>query len=202
MALTSSRRTGGGAYSKVCRKGLSSFFFFSVDTSAENGTDCWAVIWVRGCNQLNNNNNFLTRWMSQYEYVFVAEGLYLVSDNPAAMDVRRLTISCSHNGRDGLRRSLLLVIEKWNHKPSRIEYCINFFEKDFVDHSFSQRVARLTNTLSLPLLDTIISLQISSCRTFFSASFTSSFSSSISTSSSSSTTSKDIFSSTTSRASS
>src|SRR5260221_6355135 len=59
MALTSSRRTGGGAYSKVCRNGFSTLFAFSVDDSAENGTDCWAVICVRGCNQLNNSNNFL-----------------------------------------------------------------------------------------------------------------------------------------------
>ena len=89
----------------------------------ENGTDCCESTWVKGCNQLNSNNSFLREWcLVSHSDDYWALKACLVSDNPAAVEVSRETMSCSHGGRVGLRRSLLLVNEKWNHSPSRIEY--------------------------------------------------------------------------------
>lgn len=125
--LTSSSSTGGGAWSTVCKKGFGTFLVFSEDCSEENGTVCCSKMAVKGPSQLNRSSSFLrydNLWDSE---ILVGFETNLVKDNPEAVDCRRFSTSNSNGDRVGLRSSRLVVIDKWNTSPSRMEYWISFW---------------------------------------------------------------------------
>ena len=89
-------------------------------------------------------------WIS---YAVTTRGkVHLVKDKPEAVSCRRLTISCSHNGRVGRRRSLLPVKEKWKNNPSRIEYWISFLSPTKRDKSLREVVFLFAYHLRRPCL--------------------------------------------------